>query len=485
MKKLFLIITVLINFSGIAQDHLNDTTTVYKKRVLENAEIDFLGSLYAQDGSNASVTGGIGTEKLSNITPTLVISVPLNDDDILSIDAGISAYTSASSSNLNPFTGASSGEGEEEDDDKNFNEEGVPITGSPWVESTGASKSDILTHATATYSHSSDNRNNIWSGNLSFSTEFDYTSFGFGGGFAKLFNEKNTELSLKGKIYIDQWSPEYPTELISYFEAGQNLNNGFFSGIDILDENGMAIDKNGTNAWKPFKPTGIDTKSRNSYSLSLSFSQIIGRNAQFSVFLDIVQQTGWLANPMQRIYFTDRPNYYIGNAANIPNYTSPSNTDVFRLADDIERLPDMRLKTPIGVRLNYYINEIISLRTYYRYYTDDWGINSQTASIEIPIKIANRFTIYPSYRYYTQTAANYFAPFNEHLTTEEFYTSDYDLSELNSHQYGFGISYTDIFTKGHIWKFRLKSIDLKYSHYKRSTGLNANIVSAGIKFIFE
>ena len=470
--------------SGFAQESAQDTSKVYKKRVLENAEVDFLSSLYVQDGSNAAVTGGIGSEKLSNITPTFVISVPLNDDDVLKIDGGISAYTSASSSNLNPFTGASSGEGEG-DDDKSTNEGAVPITGTPWLESSGASKSDILTHATVTYSHSSNDRNTIWNGNLSFSTEFDYISFGLGGGVAKLFNEKNTEIGLKGKVYFDQWKPEFPTELISYFEAGENLNNGFFSGVDILDQNGNIIDKNGTTVWSPLKPTVLDTKNRNSYSLSFSFSQILGRNAQFSIFVDIVQQTGWLANPMQRVYFADRPNYYIGNAHNIPNYTSPTNTDVFRLADDIERLPDMRFKTPIGARFNYYINEIISLRTYYRYYTDNWGIYSHTASLEIPVKISSRFTIYPSYRYYTQTAAVYFAPFNKHRTTDEFYTSDYDLSELNSNQVGFGISYTDIFTKGHIWKFRIKNIDLKYSHYQRNTGLNANIVSAGIKFIFE
>ena len=78
-------------------------TSTYKKRVLETAEVDFLTSYYNQDGSNASVTGGIGSEKLNDFTPTVVVSVPLNDDDVLTIDAGISAYSSASSSNLNPF----------------------------------------------------------------------------------------------------------------------------------------------------------------------------------------------------------------------------------------------------------------------------------------------------------------------------------------------------------------------------------------------
>ncbi|MCB0446331.1 MAG: hypothetical protein KDD03_02265, partial [Gelidibacter sp.] len=66
-----------------------------------------------------------------------------------------------------------------------------------------------------------------------------------------------------------------------------------------------------------------------------------------------------------------------------------------------------------------------------------------------------------------------------------FYTSDYDLSKFNANQYGFGISYTDIFAKFHLFKFGLKSIDLKYNYYKRNTGLKANIIAAGIKFILD
>ena len=135
-------------------------------------------------------------------------------------------------------------------------------------------------------------------------------------------------------------------------------------------------------------------ESRNTYSLSLSWSQIISKNAQFSIFMDVVKQQGWLANPLQRVYFADVENYFIGNAQSIPIYTSHENRDVFQLADDIERLPSNRLKIPVGMRFNYYLNENIVFRTYYRYYNDDWGIQSHTFDLEIPIKISQKFTLY-------------------------------------------------------------------------------------------
>ncbi|CAI8221253.1 MAG: Uncharacterised protein [Formosa sp. Hel1_33_131] len=477
MKNLVVLFTIFWIGCIHAQQ---DSTLVYKKRVLETTEVDFLNSYYAQEGSNAAVTGGIGTEKLTDITSAIVVSIPMNDDDILTVDVGISAYTSASSSNGNPFdiSGAS---GEDDDDDDDGRAAAGVVIGSPWVASSGASASDVWGSLNIDYSHSSDDRNTIWNADLSFATEYDYFSIGFGGGLTKLFNEKNTTLGISTNIYLDTWLPIYPTELKAYDDVDGNQNEGFFNGVTILDQDG-----NASSNWSPVNGFGlINDKGRNSYSVSLSFSQILSKNAQFSIFLDIVQQQGWLANPLQRVYFGDVANYYIGTASSIPNYRSSTNTDVFQLADDIERLPSSRLKTPLGFRLNYYVNEVVSLRTYYRYYFDDWGIKSNTASLEIPVKISDKFTLYPSFRYYNQTQADYFAPYEENVSTSEFYTSDYDLSKFSANQYGFGISYTDIFSKAHLWKFGLKSIDFKYTRYQRNTGLSAHYIGVGFKFIMD
>jgi hypothetical protein len=89
------------------------------------------------------------------------------------------------------------------------------------------------------------------------------------------------------------------------------------------------------------------------------------------------------------------------------------------------------------------------------------------------------------YRYYTQTGSKYYAPYETHLSTEEFYTSDPDLATLDANQYGFGINYTDIFTGAKIWKLGIKNIDFRFNHYERSDNLKANIATIGFKFIME
>ena len=66
-----LIIIFLFCFGNIFAQQ--DSTLVYKKRVLETTEIDFLSSYYMQNGKNASVTGGIGIEDLTDFTSTIVV----------------------------------------------------------------------------------------------------------------------------------------------------------------------------------------------------------------------------------------------------------------------------------------------------------------------------------------------------------------------------------------------------------------------------
>jgi hypothetical protein len=412
MKKIVLFATVLYGSCSLfAQNTFQDSTKVYKKKVLESTEIDILASYYSQDGDNAAVTGGIGTEQLTDIHPTVVIAIPLNEDDVLTVDAGISAYSSASSSNVDPFDG--SGEA------------------NPFQASSGASSGDTWIGLSANYSHSSDDRNRIWSANTAFATEYDYTSFGAGGSYTMLFNEKNTELSFKANVFLDTWKDIYPIELRSSIKKLDNLN-------------------------------------RNSFSLGLGFSQILTRNMQASLSVDLVQQNGLLSTPFQRVYFSDFEDSF---------------REGFHLADDIERLPDTRFKIAVGGRLHYFINEQFVSRLFYRYYTDDWGIQSHTASVEIPIKVSDHFTLSPSYRFYNQTQVDYFAPYNQHLSTNEFYTSDYDLSEYSANQYGLSVTYTDIFTQKHIGNWGLKNVHLKLNYYERDSRLNAFLIAVGVKFV--
>ena len=430
MKRVLLLIVCLISTIVIAQENEQDG---YKKRVLESTELDLISSYYRQDGKNAAVTGGIGTEELTDAAGSIVVSIPLSDDEVLSVEAGISAYTSASSSNVNPFDGNTSAD--------------------PFVASTGASRSDTWKNFRTNYSHSSNDRNSVWNGTISVSSEYDYFSIGAGMGYTRIFNERNTEFSANFQAFFDTWKLIYPIELRPFENPDPNIPPNFAEVIGYLPD------------FKPHKD-----KDRNSFALSLGISQILTKKIQGILLIDFISQRGLLSTPFQRVYFTDAIDYYF---------------DGFHLADDIEQLPNTRFKTSVGGRVNFYLSETVVFNTFYRYYLDDWGIESQTVSLEIPIKLNNYFTVYPSYRYYQQTQADYFAPYNLHISTERYYTSDYDLSDFRSNQFGFGIRYTDILTRTNLWKAGIKNIDLFFHKYDRNSSFAASIVTLGFNFIVD
>jgi hypothetical protein len=199
--------------------------------------------------------------------------------------------------------------------------------------------------------------------------------------------------------------------------------------------------------------TVIPSKARDTYTASFAFSQVINERMQGSIAMDLVYQSGYLGLPFHRVFL---------------------NTG----KDTIENLPSQRFKLPIGVRLNYFVGDNIILRSYYRFYVDNWGMVSHTASLEVPVKITPFFSISPFYRYYVQSAVNYFAAYEKHTLADQYYTSNYALSAFTSQFFGAGVRIAP--PKG-ILK-GLNSLEIRYGHYSQTTDLTSNIISLNLKF---
>jgi hypothetical protein len=86
------------------------------------------------------------------------------------------------------------------------------------------------------------------------------------------------------------------------------------------------------------------------------------------------------------------------------------------------------------------------------------------------------FILTPFVRTYAQSQANYFNPYGEHEVTQEFYTSDYDLSKFTSYKAGFGATYAPIV--GKVRRFR--EVEIRYAFYQRSDGMVAHTLTTFI-----
>jgi hypothetical protein len=355
-------------------------------------EIDFLLNYYDQDGDHSAVTGGTGTEKLSNIGTKIIINIPSGADKAFNISLNADSYTSASSNKIDPVR-------------------------------SGASGQDLHVYGHLEYSVDRPEAHTGYSLAAGFSNEFDYNSFSLGGSWTMYSIDKNREFTINTMNFIDFISLIYPVELRR-------------QGKLLKDD------------------------QRQTYSLSLNYSQVINKNLQMSFMTDLVFQKGLLSTPFNRVFFNDN-------------------------AVDVERLPDNRFKFPLGLRLNYYLTETFVTRFHYRYYNDSFGVSAHSLSLELPLRLNQAWAITPFIRYHDQQAADYFAPYKEHTFGDEFYTSDYDLSAFNSLKTGLAIRYYPLDNMGSIFNAIIKRLDLRVGYYDRSDGLNAYNVTAGISFSIQ
>lgn len=196
----------------------------------------------------------------------------------------------------------------------------------------------------------------------------------------------------------------------------------------------------------------FDIYHRNSYNLNLGLKQDINRKLSVQLDGGIILQKGLISTSFHRIYFIDSDSV------------------------KVENLPRQRLQIPLGIGLNAFINPVLIIKTYYRYYWDDIGISAHTITLEVPVKLNYRFSFYPFLRFYQQTASTYFKPYKEHLLSDEYYTSDYDLSAFLSYKIGLGFGFfpDTRFGKSR-WAFN--NIVFRYAYYNRTDGLDAHMLS--------
>jgi len=394
MKRIFLtaagLMALLHSFSQ------NNTDTGFQSRKLKIEEINLVSSYYSQNGDHAAVTGGIGSEKLTDIANIFDVKLTRYDKKLrkqsFDLEIGIDHYTSASSDMIDLKANSS------------------------------ASHADTRIYPSLSWSVENEKKGTSFGIGASASSEFDYKSFGANIFFSKKTKNKAGEFTAKFQTYLDQVSLILPIEL----RADPNERH-------------------------PHYPT----TARNTFSGSLSWSQIINQRLQVIFLGDIVQQQGYLSLPFHRVYFKDASVHQ-------------------------ENLPDSRFKIPLGFRANYFLGDRFIIKTYYRFYTDNWGVTSHTADIEVPVKITPFLSLSPFYRFYSQTASKYFAPYEQHTAAEQYYSSNYDYSKFTSNFFGAGIRIAP--PKGIFGTEHFSMIELRYGHYTKNVDMQSNIISMNLKF---
>ena len=194
-KKIFLL---SFAFATIMESAIAQKESDYSEEKLKAVEAQFLYNYYSQEGNHSAVTGGIGTEKLSNNASEMIVNIPLRKAHTINIAAGIDAYSSASSDNINPNTVS------------------------------GPSSSDVRYHLQAGYGKEFESIGLSVGINGNLSNEYDYASSGYGMSISKNFNQKNTKIGLSFNGFYDTWLLIFPIELrASRVSTDKRQSNAF------------------------------------------------------------------------------------------------------------------------------------------------------------------------------------------------------------------------------------------------------------------
>ncbi|MBO2011388.1 DUF3570 domain-containing protein [Hymenobacter negativus] len=326
---------------------------------------------------------------------------------------------------------------------------------------------DVRYHGDVGYSREQKAKGTIWGVGAGVSKEYDYSSFNVAGSFAKTSQDGNRQLSLAGQVFFDQVTLIQPLELREGY-AGNSTGKGNY---------------------------GSD--KRQTYNFTATYSQVLTKRLQAAISTELVSQNGLLSTPFHRVYFRDNPDRNLAPAVG-DDFSARAAT-----AARAEVLPRSRFKYPVSLRVNYYATDLVQVRGFYRFYNDNFGVVAHTLELELPVKVTPFFVLYPFYRYHTQTAATYFAPFAQHSISDQYYTSDYDLSAFSANKVGLGLRYSPVYGIGRFHVpgrnaqglprvMRFKSLDLRYAHYQQTgsssyaaqdrADLIANIISFDLGF---
>ncbi len=220
--------------------------------------------------------------------------------------------------------------------------------------------------------------------------------------------ETRTDVLATGSYYFDNWKTSLSGGVSTendYFA----VNGGFEAETHFNEKNttlaagfGFSLDEIEPTDAELFS-TRVSSEEKQSYSAFVSLSQILTRHSAIQSSLSYQTSTGFLSDPYKLVSV---------NGVN--------------LADT---RPDDRHQLAWLTRYRHHFARTDStLHADYRFSIDDWGIHAHMLELAWYQTLWERIRITPSLRYYSQSQADFYAPFFLAAPSDGLFSSDYRLS---------------------------------------------------------
>jgi len=191
------------------------------------------------------------------------------------------------------------------------------------------------------------------------------------------------------------------------------------------------------------QPDGIFHEQADRRNYRLSVTQVITRNWLLGLYYEAITDEGWLNNPYRQTRFLD-----------------PGSSTGYSFQPEI--YPGTRSSNAIAFNMRYHLPYRAAVHGGYRFFTDDWGIDAHNFDIGYTHPLQEAWILDISYRFYTQSKADFFSDLFPFQDSQNFLARDKELSTFVSHALRFGATY-NLLRDG--WKFLEKaSVNVHYDH---------------------
>jgi len=159
---------------------------------------------------------------------------------------------------------------------------------------------------------------------------------------------------------------------------------------------------------------------RRSYRVGLS--QIVTPKLMLGLAYETITDEGFLNNPYRSVRYLDAEN--------------PAG-----FAFQPEVYPSTRTSNAVAFNARYFLPYRAVAFAEYRWFTDTWGIDANNVRVGYTHPIGERWVLEGGYRWYDQSAADFYSDLFPRRDAQNFLARDKELSTFTSHMLSVGASY--------------------------------------------
>jgi hypothetical protein len=144
--------------------------------------------------------------------------------------------------------------------------------------------------------------------------------------------------------------------------------------------------------------------------------------------------------------------------------------------------PDERMRRDLFLGLTQYVYNRSSVKLDYRYYSDDWGVESHTIGVKLNQYVNEKFVFRYRYRYYSQLSSTFYR--DEYTTAggvDGHQTGDYRLGAFGAHLFGGQVAW---YPRRFFGLGTRTQVTFGYERYFNSNNFSADVFETGLLVAF-